>query len=302
MNRETIRLKALELGWDDIGFTDPTIPEEDSKSYKEWLDKGFHGDLAYMENDLRITPQKLFPGAKTAILLVTNYKQPKLPFRDNGEGLIASYARHRDYHNVHRRRLKKLIRWMEEQSGQEGIALGFSDSKPIMEKALFVKAGLGWLGKNTLLIHRRFGTFILLSGLLTTLELESSPPLPTHIPKCGICTRCLDACPTKALVSPYLLDARKCLSYNLIENDGPVNPEIAKANPGYAFGCDICQDVCPHNVRSPLSVSMDFSPDNPENAYLSLNKLEERDDFSGTPLKRRGKEGLIWNLSHLTRS
>ncbi len=299
MNRETVRAKALELGWDDVGFTTPEIPDEDIASYQQWLDKGYHGNLSYMENQLRTNPKELFPGAKTAILLVTNYKQPKMPFRTDGTGLIASYARKRDYHNVHRRRLKKLIGWLEEQSGQKGIAIGFSDSKPIMEKALFAKAGLGWMGKNTLLIHRKFGTFILLSGLLTTLELTDQEDFPTHLPKCGVCTRCLDACPTGALISPYTLDAARCLSYHLIENEGPVPEEIAKKNPGYAFGCDICQDVCPHNVRPPLSLKEDFTPDDPESCYLTPDRLKTIGDLNGTPLKRRGIEGLSYTLQTL---
>lgn len=299
---DDVRRKALELGWDDVGVTSPEIPNEDILAYKNWLGKGNHAELGYMENDLRTTPDKLLPGAKTAFLFVTNYKQPLHPLKGPEEGLIAAYARNRDYHNVHRRKLKKIIRWLEEVSGRTDIAIGFSDSKPIMEKSLFVKAGLGWFGKNTLLIHRRFGTFILLSGILTTLEFPDSqtlPNIPTHIPKCGICTKCLDACPTKALVAPYELDAGRCLSYHLIEKEGPVNQEIAQLNPGYAFGCDICQNVCPHNVRSPLSSNPDFVPEDITKAYLSLEKLEQIESLDGTPLKRRGIEGLKLTLEQL---
>ncbi|MFA6915205.1 MAG: tRNA epoxyqueuosine(34) reductase QueG [Parachlamydiales bacterium] len=296
---EDVRLKALELGWDDVGVTTPAIPDEDIAAYRKWLENGRQADLTYMENDLRTAPDRLLPGAKTAFLFVTNYKQPQHPLKGPDEGLIASYARHRDYHNVHRRRLKKLIRWLESQTQQTNIAIGFSDSKPIMEKSLFVKAGLGWFGKNTLLIHRRFGTFILLSGLLTTLEFPDLPCLPTHIPKCGVCTKCLDACPTQALVAPYLLDANRCLSYHLIEKDGPIDPEIARLNPGYAFGCDICQNICPHNVRSPLSTNADFLPVAENKIYLSLEKLAHLDTLDGSPLKRRGIEGLKLTLEQL---
>lgn len=296
---EDVRAKALELGWDDVGVTTPEVPIEDIAAYKSWLEKGHQGDLAYMENDLRTTPDKILPNARTVFLFVTNYKQPLAPLKAADEGLIASYARNRDYHNVHRRRLKKLIRWLESVTQQTDIAVGFSDSKPLMEKALFVKAGLGWFGKNTLLIHRRFGTFILLSGLLTTLEFPTPPPKDTHIPKCGVCTRCLDACPTKALIAPYELDARRCLSYHLIEKDGPVEEEIARLNPGYAFGCDICQNVCPHNVRSPVTTSEDFLPKGGSSAYLSLDRLSSIESLDGSPLKRRGKEGLKITLEQL---
>lgn len=288
---EEVRQQALALGWDDVGITTPSIPEEDIRSYSTWIEKKYHGNLAYMENTLRTAPEQLMPGCKSAILFVTHYKQPRLPFIPNA-GLIASYARGKDYHNLHRKRLKRMIRWLEEKVGRQNIAVGFSDSKPILEKALFVKAGLGWFGKNTLLIHRRFGTFILLSGILTTLEFEPAAEIKTRIPRCGVCTKCLTACPTQAIVEPYVVDAARCLSYHLIESSGPVPEQIAKVNPGYAFGCDICQDVCPHNVRPLLSNLPDFAPTTEKDAYITQERLESMQSLDGTPLKRRGIEGL----------
>src|SRR5262249_15410037 len=152
----------------DVGVTEPSISPENIKDFEAWLEAGFHGELHYMEKRERTQPETVFAGAKSALIFITYYKQEKLPFKQ-GEGLIASYARGRDYHHVHRKRLKKMIGWLEMQSGQTRIARGFSDSAPVLEKALAVQAGLGWFGKNTLLIHRRFGTFILLSGLYTSL-------------------------------------------------------------------------------------------------------------------------------------
>ncbi|MCB1118864.1 MAG: tRNA epoxyqueuosine(34) reductase QueG [Chlamydiia bacterium] len=299
ISEEDITQKASELGYDDVGITQAQVPEEDITAYRDWLSKGYHGDLHYMEKEIRCTPDVLLPGAKTAIIFVSYYKQPKVPFVP-GKGVIASYARGRDYHNVHRSRLKKFIRWLEETSGQMGIAKGFSDSTPILEKALAVQAGLGWFGKNTLLIHRRFGTFTLLSGCLTTLEF-SHAITPAHLPRCGSCTRCLDACPTKALIAPYTLDAAKCLSNHLIESKAPLPKTVKAQNPGYAFGCDICQDVCPHNTRKPLSTTPDFSPDQGFGPYLTpetLTSLEEDPTkLHGTPLKRRGLPGLKLNLT-----
>ena len=157
-----------------------------------------------MENQVRCHPQQLLPGAKTALIFVSYYKQEPLQFRPDA-GLVASYARGRDYLNhVHRKRLKKIIRWLEERSGQTDIAKGFSDSKPVLEKALAVQAGLGWFGKNTLLIHRQFGTFTPPSGLFTTLDI-GTPVQALRLPRCGSSTPCLDACPTQALVTPYTL-------------------------------------------------------------------------------------------------
>jgi epoxyqueuosine reductase len=179
LSAEDVRIQALALGWDDVGITSATIAAADQQAYRAWVAEGQHGALAYMENDLRTAPGQLLPGAKSAILCITNYKQTKQPLSADA-GLIASYARGRDYHNIHHKRLKALIRWLEARTWQTGIAVGFSDSKPLLEKALFVQAGLGWFGKNTLLIHRRFGTFTLLSGLLTTLELPFPPLMDTR--------------------------------------------------------------------------------------------------------------------------
>lgn len=294
-----IREKALELGWDDVGITPAVISDENIAAYKEWLSRNHHAGLTYMENDVRCYPQQLFPNAKTAIIFVTYYKQERLPFRSDA-GVIASYARGRDYHHVHRKRLKAFIQWLEETTGQQNIAKGFSDSFPILEKALAVQAGLGWFGKNTLLIHRRFGTFTLLSGILTTLEIPEVK-MELRLPKCGTCTKCLDACPTQALIAPYHLDAQKCLSYHLIESKEALPQEIINKNPGYAFGCDICQDACPHNSRKPLSMASEFSPAAGSGGYIDRDKLEQLSNnpekLFGTPLQRRKVEGLKRNLS-----
>lgn len=290
-----------KLGWDDVGITQAKIPDEDIAAYQKWLKEEFHADLKYMENGIRCHPEKLFPGAKSAIIFVSYYKQPALPFKEDA-GLIASYARGRKYHNVHHARLKKFIRWLEERSGESNIAKGFSDSTPILEKALAVRAGLGWFGKNTLLIHRKFGTFTLLSGVLTTLEFSEKLEAP-RLPRCGSCTKCIDACPTQALVSPYRLNAAKCLSNHLIESDQDLPQEIASKNPGYIFGCDICQDVCPHNKRKEPSNTPEFSPESGMGAYLSLSKLnaleETPEELYGTPLQRRGIKGLKETAKHL---
>ena len=291
---EEIQATALQLGWDDVGVTQASISEDDIQAYKNWLAEGNHADLTYMEKQIRSNPQEYFPGAKTAIIFVTNYKQAKQDLKPNS-GLIASYARGRDYHHVHRKRLKKFIGWLEKRSNQKDIAKGFSDSSPVLEKALAVQAGLGWFGKNTLLIHRRFGTFTLLSGVFTTLEIPSTM-LFARLPRCGSCTRCIDACPTQAITSPYKLDAAKCLSYHLIESKKPIPVEIQMKNPGYIFGCDICQDSCPHNIRNPLSLSVDFTPESGQGTYLNLKDLEVLEQtpekLYGTPLQRRGVPGL----------
>lgn len=295
LSYQSIRDQAIELGWDDVGITAAKIPEEDIRAYREWLEAGSHAELAYMENTIRCEPEKLLEGAKSAIIFISYYKQEPQEFRSDA-GLIASYARGRDYHNVHKRRLRKFIRWLEAKAGREGIARGFSDSTPILEKALAVQAGLGWFGKNTLLIHRKYGTFTLISGVLTTLELPAST-LSLRQPRCGSCTRCLDACPTGAL-TPYKLDANLCLSYHLIEAKKPIPESIRRQNPGYIFGCDICQDVCPHNVRKKPHANPDFAPNAGIGSYLTPNSIKEFQEtpekLFGSPLNRRGAEGLSY--------
>ncbi len=295
---EELHQEALKCGWDDMGITPATIPEEDIAAYHTWIEQGLHAGLHYMENSMRCDPQALLPGAKTAIIFVTYYKQEPLPFVEEA-GLIASYARGRDYHHIHRKRLKKWIQWLEQRVEKKGIAKGFSDSSPILEKALAVQSGLGWFGKNTLFIHRRFGTFTLLSGVLTTLELPYTN-VSMRLPRCGVCTRCLDACPTQALNISYQLDAARCLSYHLIESKQAIPSDIRAQNPGYAFGCDICQDVCPHNARKAPSTTPDFSPDQGMGTYLSLTDIHELEktpeELFGTPLQRRGLEGLKHTL------
>lgn len=301
LSPEEIKAHALTLGWDDVGITSACIPAEDLAAYQAWLAKGKHGKLKYMEDVKRLSCENLLPGAKTAILFVTYYKQEKLSFR-NDAGLIASYARGRDYHHVHRKRLKKFITWLEEKAGISSIAKGFSDASPILEKALAVQAGLGWFGKNTLLIHRKFGTFILLSGVLTTLEIEGKVHSKREA-RCGSCTRCIDACPTGAITSPYHLDAAKCLSYHLIESKDKIPQEISDKNPGYVFGCDICQDSCPHNARKPLSSHEEFSQKNGIGGFIDLNLLKEIEStpeiLFGTPLQRRKSDGLKINYQAL---
>ncbi|CDR34038.1 tRNA epoxyqueuosine(34) reductase QueG [Criblamydia sequanensis] len=297
---DEIVAKAKELGFDDAKVTEPTVPEEDILAYFSWLDEGLQADLHYMENKIRVEPKNLLPGAKSAIFFASYYKQPKEDFKP-GIGVIASYARGKDYHNIHRKRLKQFIFWLDTKTLNTASFKAFSDSTPILEKALAQKAGLGFMGKNTLLIHRKLGTFFLLSGILTTLDLPKSVSLP-RMPRCGSCNRCIDACPTGAL-KPYKLDAAKCLSNILIESDGPVSETIKSKNPGYVFGCDICQDVCPHNARKKPSTHPDFSGESGFGSYLdedTLSKIENNPELLfGTPLKRRGFKGLRENAKSL---
>lgn len=294
LSLDEIKAKALELGFDDAGVTKACIPASDVKAYEEWLGANWHGDLAYMENKARCHPDQILPGAKSAIIFVSYYKKPKVDFKKES-GVVASYARGRDYHHVHHKRLKKFIAWLEEIAGQPGIAKSFSDSTPVLEKALAVQAGLGWFGKNSLLIHRRFGTFTLLSGVFTTLEL-TNPVMNLSLARCGSCQRCIDACPTSAIIAPYKVNATLCLSYHLIESKKEIPDFIKEKNPGYIFGCDICQDVCPHNMRKADTTRVEFTDAVGIGGLIDkelLASLESNpEQLFGTPLQRRKVAGL----------
>lgn len=298
LNLETIRAQAISLGWQDCGITTPYLPERDRLRYLEWLREGKQGNLQYMENVLRENPTDWFPGAKSIIMFLSYYKQKKVSFE---QPVVASYARGRDYHNVHRKRLKKMVQWLEETSQQQDIARPFSDSSPILEKVFAVQSGLGWIGKNTLLIHRKYGTFTLLSGIITRLALPTHPPVQ-ELNRCGTCERCLEACPTQAL-TPFSLDARRCISYHLIESKNAIPEFVQKNNPGYVFGCDLCQDACPHNWNKPESNSLEFSPSQGIGAQVSKERFQTikrtPERLFGTPLQRRKVAGLERTLDSL---
>jgi epoxyqueuosine reductase len=294
---EDIREKALTLGWHDVGVTTAQVPEEDAAAYLSWVEQGYHGEMRYMERaDQRCDMEDFFPRAKSVVIFVSSYRQETLPFRDDA-GLIASYARGRDYHNVYRKRLKKMVAWLEEISSVEGCARGFSDTAPVLERAFAVKAGMGFFGKNNLFIHKKLGSFVLLAGVVTMLEIEGTDidhgRRKNH---CGTCSKCIEACPGEALLAPYRLDARRCLAYHLIESKKPLPRDLAEKNPGYIFGCDICQDVCPHNAKKDLLCDEQFLPGKGRGAYLTEDELvaiqEQPERLHGTPLQRQGAELL----------
>ncbi|MCH1430588.1 MAG: tRNA epoxyqueuosine(34) reductase QueG [Chlamydiales bacterium] len=300
---------AFRLGYDDVGFCDPSIPEQDIKAYQNWIKEKKHGELHYMENDIRCYPEKLFEGIKSVVIFLTYYKQKPLEFNDS-KGLVASYARGCDYHNIHRSRLKKLIISLKEScSGLE--AKSFSDSFPILERALAVKSGLGWLGKNNMLIHPKLGTYTLISGLLLNTEINNTIPTKRkdwgiHFPRCGSCRRCQDACPVGALDTPYSLDAKKCLSFHLIESKKSIPENIQKQNPGYVFGCDLCQESCPHNIKKPDSFPKDFQHKEGFIEYIGEDDIKvfesNPEKLFVRPLKRAGATKLKENLRSLKKN
>ena len=290
---------AKKIGFGDIAFTTPTLSKNNIEAYTKWISNNMHGDMRYMTNIMRINPSDFLLDAKSVVMLATSYKQPYTPF-ENDYGVVASYARGKDYHKVLNKRLKKLVIWLENHVNAHKTVI-FTDTKPILEKALAVQSGLGHFGRNSLVIHRQFGTFFFirfdnhigLSHHDFQMERYMQKMLPLH--------GCL---PPQAIVKPYIVDARRCLSYNTIETKSPMPKQIAKNNPGYIFGCDICQDVCPHNVKPKINDDPDFQAEMGVGSKLKLDELHllPSDYYHGTVLQRRKPEGLAYTAKTLLES
>lgn len=273
--------------------------DDDAVRLEQWLKKGYHGGMQYMERyfDLRIDPAKLVPGAKSVITLLFNYfpsqqQQPQAP-------KIAKYAYGIDYHYVMRDKLNELLRFIRDNIGDVD-GRGFVDSAPVLERSWAVRSGLGWVGKNGNLLTRQSGSFFFIATLITDLDLIADAPFATD--HCGTCTRCIDACPTQAIVSPTEIDGSKCISYLTIELKDAVIPEkFHEKMEGWMFGCDICQDVCPWNRFSKPNSEPAFAP-LPGILNLSSSEWEEMTEdafnklFKNSPLKRTKWKGIQRNI------
>ncbi|HZZ81145.1 MAG TPA: tRNA epoxyqueuosine(34) reductase QueG, partial [Gemmataceae bacterium] len=252
-----IKQHAHTLGFELAGIAAAT--EADGFAHlQDWLALGFAGEMAYMSNhaNARGHPRSILPAVRSIIMVGINYKQPadsEPPTANTGR--ISCYARGRDYHDVMREKLKALLAWIQTQApGTLGRAV--IDTAPLLERDYARRAGLGWFGKNTMLIDKKLGSYFFLGALLLDLELQPDAPFDTS--HCGSCTRCLDACPTEAFAGPYQLDARRCISYLTIELRGVIPEELSSDIGDWIFGCDVCQEVCPWNRKSPLGVESAF--------------------------------------------
>ena len=254
-----IRSWCLDLGFDEIGITDVDLSQA-SVRFLEWLGKGFHGEMGYLQRNInkRLSPQLLFPGTVRVISARMNYQPPAAPrtLANPSLGYISRYALGRDYHKVLRRKLSKVAKKITATAG--GSHRAFVDSAPVLEKPLGEKAGLGWVGKHTLLLHPDVGSYFFLGEIFTDLPL----PITTRKiePKCGSCRACMNVCPTGAIVSEGQLDARLCISYLTIEHKGPIPTELRPKIGNRIFGCDDCQLLCPWNRFAPQSNESDFHP------------------------------------------
>lgn len=298
MNAQQIKNFAASLGFTLTGIA-PIGRTRESDFYAEWLDRGYAGEMHYLERQraARLDPASVLPGAKSVIVCAINYNtsQPTTSF-DKARAWISRYAWGRDYHDTLKLKLRELARWIEANAAASTRA--YVDTGPFTERVFAKYAGIGWFGKNTCIINQRAGSWLFLGCVITDLELQPDVAPPD---RCGTCTRCLDSCPTDAFVAPYVLDSRKCISYTTIELRGAI-PEEAREGVGHhLFGCDICQDVCPWNRRAPGSSEPAFQPKNglhwpPLENLLALSHEEWTSQIRGTPLKRAKVKGLLRNL------
>lgn len=296
-----IREKAAEIGFDAVGIAPATIPERDAKRLDSFVAGGEYGDMGWMAETLarRRDPNTLWPEANSVIMLALSYApetnpMDKLAWPDIAN--ISCYAQNRDYHDVVKKRLKRLARWLIGEAG--GDVKVFVDTAPVMEKPLGAAAGLGWQGKHSNLVSRELGSWFFLGSVFTTLELPLDEPETDH---CGSCRACLDICPTDAFPTPHTLDARRCISYLTIEHKGHIPLEFRAPMGNRIYGCDDCLAVCPWNKFAETATEAAFLPREELTAptLLSLVRLDDaafRSFFSGSPIKRIGRDRFVRNV------
>ncbi len=298
-----IKAEAALLGFSACGIAPSARLEEDEIHLQNWLQKGYHADMAYMPKhaDLRVDPSTLVENARSVIVFLYNYF-PSQMMAENSPYLVSAYAYGKDYHEVIREKLNILISKLKEQV--PGISIrGFVDSAPVLERAWATRAGLGWIGKNSMLISKRNGSYFFISELITDCELEYDTPMGGNY--CGDCSRCIDACPTSAITDLRVVDANKCISYLTIENKGEIPESFKGKYKQWIFGCDICQQVCPWNRYStphnepafePPPLLMELSKED----WLKLDKDQYSSIFRKSAVKRAKFAGLKRNIEFLS--
>lgn len=299
-----IKQKAKELGFDFCGISKADFLEDQAPRFEQWLKQNMHGEMAYMNNhfDKRLDPRLLVDDAKSVISVLLNYfPQKDLAQEDNFK--ISKYAYGTDYHFVLKDKLKSLLEFIHTEIGEIG-GRAFVDSAPVMDKVWAEKSGLGWVGKHSNLINRNMGSFFFIGELIVDLELEYDAPTKDY---CGTCTRCIDACPTDAIVNPYVVDGSKCISYFTIELKDAIPQEMKGKFDNWMFGCDICQDVCPWNRFASPHQTQAFAP------HEDLEKISKKDwieiteetfnkIFKNSAVKRTKLKGLQRNINFLQAS
>ncbi len=296
-----LHARALAEGFAAMGVTRPDAIPQAPARLRAFVDAGRHGQMAWMAQRMtwRGDPATLWPQARSVVMLAETYTpahDPLALLQERGRGLVSAYAQGRDYHDVVKKRLKRLGRWLIGHAG--GEIKVFVDTAPVMEKPLAQAAGLGWQGKHTNLLGRKLGNWFFLGALFTTLDLPPDAPEAEH---CGSCTACLDICPTRAFPAPFQLDARRCISYLTIEHKGPVDPELRPLMGNRIYGCDDCLAVCPWNKFARTAHEAKYAP-GPGLPAPDLAELAALDDagfrarFAGSPIKRVGRNRFVRNV------
>jgi epoxyqueuosine reductase len=303
MGALTQRIKAVgtALGFDLVGVSPVQSPAH-SESFAEWLRRGYHGEMAYMTrtSGKRLHPGEFLPWARSVVSVALNYNTPYNRVAEGGgiRGWVSRYAWGEDYHDVMQTKLERLLNSVREEAGPEVQGRVYVDAGPVMDREAGARAGIGWFGKNTNLLSMKVGSFFFLGELFLNLELEYDRPIRD---RCGQCRLCLDACPTNAFVGPYVLDARRCISYLTIELKGVIPHDLRPLMGTHIFGCDICQDVCPYNTKVRPTKEQAFQPRAGLHApdlipLLSLTETEFRARFASSPILRAKRRGFLRNV------
>lgn len=305
MNSGWIVAEAERMGFDACGIAKATALEEESTRVEQWLDAKREGEMGYLtrNKEKRYDPRLLVEGTKSIVTVLYNYF-PKQQIGDHDQYKIAKYAYGADYHDVLKRKLRQFLERIEAQTGKlEGTRI-FVDSAPVLDRAWAVRCGMGFIGKNTMLIHPKKGSYFFIGHLFLPLELEETGKVLFN--RCGRCTKCIDACPTHALEAPFHIDARKCISYLTIEYKGSLDHLDPQTFNGWMYGCDICQDVCPYNRFSLPNNEPEFQPSEQlvamqENDWKNLTQNEFDALFKHSAMQRAGYEGLKRNIDFISK-
>ena len=298
-----VKRKCFDLGFSHVGISKSVFLEKEARRLEEWLSNDFNGKMSYMENhfDKRTDPGKLVDGAKSVISILFNYHNPKKQL-DIDAPKISQYAYGKDYHFVIKNKLKELQLFLMKKFGEINCR-GFIDSAPVMDKVWAEKSGLGWIGKHSNLINKEVGSYFFIAELIVDIELEEDIPINDY---CGTCTKCIDSCPTEAIVEPYVVDGSKCISYLTIELKDQILPnEFKDKMDNWMFGCDICQDVCPWNRFASVHNEPQFDP-HPDLLKLTKKEWEELSEetyqnlFRKSAVKRTKYSGLKRNITFLS--
>ena len=306
VHHHTDRIKSIanRLGFQFCGISKAEFLEEEAPRLEKWLAKNYQGKMAYMANhfDKRLDPTKLVEGAKSVVSLLYSY-YPEEPIKEDDNFKIAKYAYGKDYHFVIKDKLKDFMELIQQEVGEVGGRI-FVDSAPVMERQWAARSGLGWLGKNSLLLNRQMGSFFFLAELILDLELIPDGPVKDY---CGTCTKCMDACPTDAIVANQLVDASKCISYLTIELKDEIPKQFSDHMEDWIFGCDICQDVCPWNRFAKKHQEPQFAP-HPELKEMDKQSWQELTQevfselFRKSAVKRTKYEGLKRNIAFVSKA